>query len=170
MIVEDDLEKVTWVLKEALRADQIVKLKSPADLLLDLYKALDADSSTTSRPLSSIIEIPMEIEESFDGLSYSKGCSIIAMHYLKKFSFKNAHRDDLWQAFDEAIDAVPGPYKSALNVQDFGNQWTMQVQMGCPDMVSKIGRTTAICVAEEEYALRLNPFLLYTFKESFWWS
>ncbi|ETN73159.1 hypothetical protein NECAME_13617, partial [Necator americanus] len=74
-------------------------------------------------------------------------------HYLKKFSFKNAHRDDLWQAFDEAIDAVPGPYKSALNVQDFGNQWTTQVQMGCPDMVSKIGRTTAICVAEEEEGL-----------------
>ncbi|KAK6767345.1 hypothetical protein RB195_026553 [Necator americanus] len=141
---------------------------SPADLLLDLYKALDADSSTTSRPLSSIIEIPMEIEESFDGLSYSKGCSIIAMvksvigkinfkkavnHYLKKFSFKNAHRDDLWQAFDEAIDAVPGPYKSALNVQDFGNQWTMQ--MGFPHVTVKNFNSTAVVITQEKY--RRNP-------------
>ncbi|KAK6752318.1 hypothetical protein RB195_003625 [Necator americanus] len=140
----------------------------PAYLLLDLYKALDADSSATSRPLSSIIETPMEIEESFDGLSYSKGCSIIAMvksvigernfrkavnHYLKKFSFKNAHRDDLWQAFDEAIDAVPGPYKSALNVQDFGNQWTMQ--MGFPHVTVKYFNSTAVVITQEKY--RRNP-------------
>ncbi|ETN69868.1 hypothetical protein NECAME_15024, partial [Necator americanus] len=87
-------------------------------------------------------DIPLEISESYDSLSYSKGGIIIAMirdvvgeqnfrkaliHYLKKFSFENTRGNDLWKAFDEAVEGVEGPDGGKLSMVDFGPQWSKQI-------------------------------------------
>ncbi|KAK6750986.1 hypothetical protein RB195_002763 [Necator americanus] len=142
---------------------------STIELVSDLYKGLTEDSLATSRPLSSIIHTPMEVRESFDTITYKKGAAVIAMirsvvggkifrkainHFLKKFSFKNVRRDDLWQAFDEVIETVPGPNNKRLDMLDFGNQWT--TQMGFPLVTVRTFNSTAVIITQEKYMLNTS--------------
>ncbi|KAK6758794.1 hypothetical protein RB195_016180 [Necator americanus] len=122
------------------------------------------DSLAASRPLSSIIDIPLEISESYDSLSYSKGGIIIAMirdvvgeqnfrkaliHYLKKFSFENTRGNDLWKAFDEAVEGVEGPDGGKLSMVDFGPQWSKQ--MGLPLVTVEHFNSTTLKIGQERY-------------------
>ncbi|ETN80488.1 hypothetical protein NECAME_18002 [Necator americanus] len=75
-------------------------------------------------------------------------------HFLKKFSFKNVRRDDLWQAFDEVIETVPGPNNKRLDMLDFGNQWT--TQMGFPLVTVRTFNSTAVIITQEKYMLNTS--------------
>uniref|UniRef100_A0A8C6EQZ2 Aminopeptidase n=1 Tax=Marmota marmota marmota TaxID=9994 RepID=A0A8C6EQZ2_MARMA len=75
------------------------------------YAVITRDSLNSSRPISKPAETPTQIQEMFDAVSYNKGACILNMlkdflgeekfqegiiHYLKKFSYRNAKNDDLW--------------------------------------------------------------------------
>ncbi|XP_007940750.1 endoplasmic reticulum aminopeptidase 2 [Orycteropus afer afer] len=75
------------------------------------FEAIAKDSLNSSRPISNPAETPTQIQEMFDAVSYNKGACILNMlkdflsekkfqegiiHYLRKFSYRNAKNDDLW--------------------------------------------------------------------------
>ncbi|KAK1174274.1 endoplasmic reticulum aminopeptidase 2-like isoform X1 [Acipenser oxyrinchus oxyrinchus] len=82
-------------------------------LLGTCFAAIGRDSMNSSRPISSAAENPTQIKEMFDTVSYDKGACILHMlrsfltedifqsgivRYLKKFSYKNAKNEDLWNS------------------------------------------------------------------------
>ncbi|ETN72615.1 hypothetical protein NECAME_13806 [Necator americanus] len=111
------------------------------------------DSLAASRPLSSVIDMPVEIRESYDGISYDRGACIISMihelHYLKKFSFKNTRANDLWQSFDDIVGGTIGPDGMKLNMIDFGSQWSKQ--MGFPLVTVEHLNSTTLKIRQERY-------------------
>eukprot|EP01101_Sappina_pedata_P008253 TRINITY_DN452_c0_g2_i3.p1 TRINITY_DN452_c0_g2~~TRINITY_DN452_c0_g2_i3.p1 ORF type:complete len:626 (+),score=222.47 TRINITY_DN452_c0_g2_i3:281-2158(+) len=83
----------------------------------DVVRALELDSLKSSHPIEVEVVHSSEIDEIFDTISYSKGCSVIRMlssylgeeafkkglhSYLKKFEYKNALTEDLWDSLEES--------------------------------------------------------------------
>lgn len=106
-----------------------------------LQTAFAEDQSRYSHPISVNVKDPKDIDSIFDAISYQKGASIIRMLrsflgsdaftsglqlYLKKYSFKNADTDYLWECLSE---------KSAVNVKEVMDTWT--IQMGLPVVTIK---------------------------------
>jgi aminopeptidase 2 len=89
----------------------------------DLGYALNVDGQRSSHPIQVEVSSGTEINQIFDGISYSKGASVIRMlesflgtekfrlgvsAYLKKHQFSNATTIDLWTALQQSsgIDVV----------------------------------------------------------------
>ena len=102
----------------------------------DMGRAFSLDSLKSSHPIEVPVSHPDEIDEIFDSISYSKGCSVIRMlygylgeeafkkglhQYLTKHSYANAFTEDLWEALEEA---------SQKPVKQMMDTWTKQ--MGFP--------------------------------------
>ena len=85
----------------------------------DYDSALNVDALESSHPVEVDVFVSRteEIDEIFDGISYSKGCSLMRMlhdwigaepfrkalaAYIKEFSYKNATTTDLFNAFEKA--------------------------------------------------------------------
>ncbi len=79
--------------------------------------ALGADQLLSTHPINVTVKTPGEIDEIFDAISYDKGGSVLTMleayvgetsfrkglsSYLKKYSYKNATKFDLWNAIQQA--------------------------------------------------------------------
>ncbi|XP_054434263.1 endoplasmic reticulum aminopeptidase 2 [Pteronotus mesoamericanus] len=77
------------------------------------FEVIKRDSLNSSHPISNQAETPTQIQEMFDMISYNKGACILNMlkdflseekfqkgviHYLNKFSYRNAKNDDLWSS------------------------------------------------------------------------
>ncbi|XP_045676292.1 glutamyl aminopeptidase [Phyllostomus hastatus] len=105
-------------------------------LLEDVLPVQEDDSLMSSHPIVVTVSNPDEITSAFDGISYSKGASILRMledwispenfqkgcqAYLEKHKFKNAKTSDFWEALKEA---------SNLPVKEVMDTWTQQ--MGYP--------------------------------------
>ncbi|KAM8804243.1 glutamyl aminopeptidase [Rhynchonycteris naso] len=105
-------------------------------LLEDVLPVQEDDSLMSSHPIVVTVTNPDEITSAFDGISYSKGASILRMLedwitpekfqkgcqiYLEKYKFKNAKTLDFWRALEEA---------SNLPVKEVMDTWT--TQMGYP--------------------------------------
>ncbi|XP_054447594.1 glutamyl aminopeptidase [Pteronotus mesoamericanus] len=105
-------------------------------LLEDVLPVQEDDSLMSSHPIVVTVSNPDEITSAFDGISYSKGASILRMledwisrenfqkgcrAYLKKYKFSNAKTSDFWEALEEA---------SNLPVKEVMDTWTKQ--MGYP--------------------------------------
>lgn len=105
-------------------------------LLEDVFPVQEDDSLMSSHPIVVTVTTPDEITSVFDGISYSKGASILRMLedwmtpekfqkgcqiYLAKYKFMNAKTSDFWRALEEA---------SNLPVTDVMDTWTKQ--MGYP--------------------------------------
>ncbi|CAJ1068862.1 endoplasmic reticulum aminopeptidase 2 [Xyrichtys novacula] len=88
-------------------------LKVEEYLLHTCFAAVSLDSLNSSRPISSPAENPTQIKEMFDTVSYDKGACVLHMlrhfltdevfqsgivRYLRKYSYKNAHNQDLWDS------------------------------------------------------------------------
>ena len=97
----------------------------------DYNYALTCDALLSSHPVEVDVKASRteEIDEIFDGISYSKGCSLMRMlsawigkdafrlalvAYIKKYSYANARTVDLWDAFEVAsgkpVNKVMGPW------------------------------------------------------------
>ena len=78
--------------------------------------ALTVDALNGSHPITVEVEKPHDISSLFDGISYAKGSNVIRIiikmigevefrdgirHYLKKYSYKNASTEGLWQCLEE---------------------------------------------------------------------
>ena len=85
--------------------------------ILRFQDVMVEDSLTSSHPMSVPIEHPEDTFQIFDGISYSKGASIIRMmthfiqdqtfrrgitNYLNRFRFRNANQDNLWEEVKES--------------------------------------------------------------------
>ncbi|XP_039194273.1 glutamyl aminopeptidase isoform X1 [Crotalus tigris] len=105
-------------------------------LIDDLLPVLKDDSLVSSHPITANVSSPDEITSVFDGISYSKGASILRMledwispdhfragcqKYLIDHYFKNAKTDDFWIAMEEV---------SGKPVREVMDTWTRQ--MGYP--------------------------------------
>uniref|UniRef100_A0A2K5HZD1 Aminopeptidase n=2 Tax=Colobus angolensis palliatus TaxID=336983 RepID=A0A2K5HZD1_COLAP len=81
------------------------------------FEVITKDSLNSSRPISKPAETPTQIQEMFDEVSYNKGACILNMlkdflgeekfqkgiiQYLKKFSYRNAKNDDLWNSLSNS--------------------------------------------------------------------
>ncbi|XP_007466930.1 PREDICTED: endoplasmic reticulum aminopeptidase 2 isoform X2 [Lipotes vexillifer] len=89
------------------------ELQFDDDFLDMCFEVIKRDSLNSSHPLSNQAETSTHIKEMFDAVSYKKGACILNMlkdflseekfkkgiiHYLKKFSYRNAKNDDLWSS------------------------------------------------------------------------
>ncbi|XP_006881151.1 PREDICTED: glutamyl aminopeptidase [Elephantulus edwardii] len=105
-------------------------------LLEDVLPVQEDDSLMSSHPIVVTVNTPAEITSVFDGISYSKGASILRMLedwitpekfqrgcqiYLQEHKFKNAKTSDFWDALEKA---------SGMPVKDVMDTWTRQ--MGYP--------------------------------------
>ncbi|XP_001363921.2 glutamyl aminopeptidase [Monodelphis domestica] len=105
-------------------------------LLEDVLPVQEEDSLMSSHPIVVTVTTPDEITSVFDGISYSKGASILRMledwitpqnfqlgcqRYLENYKFKNAKTDDFWEALKQA---------SGKPVKEVMDTWTRQ--MGYP--------------------------------------
>ncbi len=85
-------------------------------IISETNTAFAMDQLRSTHPISVNVKTPAEIDQIFDAISYSKGGSILNMIedyagkdifrkglnlYLKKHSYSNATKDDLWIAIDE---------------------------------------------------------------------
>ncbi|XP_069952147.1 aminopeptidase N [Cherax quadricarinatus] len=135
----------------------------------DLQDVLEMDSLESSHPISIPVGRPEEINQIFDGISYSKGASVIRMmnyfltettfrkgvtNYLNGQAYSNADQDDLWQYLTDAAheDATLPPDMTVKEVMD---TWTLQ--MGYP--VIKVVRSsdgTSATLTQERFLLVKN--------------
>ncbi|XP_071411232.1 glutamyl aminopeptidase [Pithys albifrons albifrons] len=105
-------------------------------LIDDVLPVMKDDSLLSSHPIVVDVSSPAEITSVFDGISYSKGASILRMIqdwitpelfqkgcqvYLKKYQFQNAKTQQFWEALEEASNK---PVKEVMDT------WTRQ--MGYP--------------------------------------
>ncbi|KFP86813.1 Glutamyl aminopeptidase, partial [Apaloderma vittatum] len=105
-------------------------------LIDDVLPVMKDDSLLSSHPIVVNVSSPAEITSVFDGISYSKGASILRMiqdwitpglfqkgcqAYLKKYHFQNAKTQQFWEALEEASNK---PVKEVMDT------WTRQ--MGYP--------------------------------------
>ncbi|XP_028616244.1 glutamyl aminopeptidase [Grammomys surdaster] len=105
-------------------------------LLEDVLPVQEDDSLMSSHPVVVPVSTPAEITSVFDGISYSKGASILRMLedwitpekfqkgcqiYLQNFQFKNAKTSDFWDSLEAASNQ---PVKEVMDT------WTSQ--MGYP--------------------------------------
>ncbi|HVH14431.1 MAG TPA: M1 family metallopeptidase [Candidatus Angelobacter sp.] len=96
----------------------------------DTSGALGRDSLVNTHPIEVKVNVPSEIEEIFDDISYGKGSSIIRMleayagedhfmrgvrSYLEKYKFSNAAGVDLWNEIEHA---------SKTRVKAMMTEWT----------------------------------------------
>lgn len=123
----------SWM--ELIAANRINPELHPEDKFIaeDFVAALNVDALKTSRPIHVVINHDNQIGESFDGIAYSKGASIIRMlenflgpeifrnglqRYMKKHAYANTEPEDLWNALEEA---------SGKPVSAMMNKWIKQV-------------------------------------------
>ncbi|NXK52704.1 AMPE aminopeptidase, partial [Chauna torquata] len=105
-------------------------------LIDDVLPIMEDDSLLSSHPIVVDVSSPAEITSVFDGISYSKGASILRMlrdwitpdlfqkgcqAYLKTYHFQNAKTQHFWEALETASDK---PVKEVMDT------WTRQ--MGYP--------------------------------------
>ena len=98
----------------------------------DFGRALSLDGLKSSHPIEIEVRDPKQISEIFDGISYSKGASVIRMlaaylggdtfrsglrRYLERHQYANATTEDLWQALAE---------ESGKPVKRIMDTWTKQ--------------------------------------------
>uniref|UniRef100_A0A8C7CA18 Aminopeptidase n=1 Tax=Oncorhynchus kisutch TaxID=8019 RepID=A0A8C7CA18_ONCKI len=118
------------------------------DYLVDTcFAAIGRDSLNSSRPISSAAESPTQIEEMFDTVSYDKGACVLHMlrhyltdqvfqsgivRYLRRYSYSNAHNQDLWDSLCDVYVCVcvcVCQYLYAgehLDLTSMMNTWTLQ--------------------------------------------
>uniref|UniRef100_F7I501 Aminopeptidase n=1 Tax=Callithrix jacchus TaxID=9483 RepID=F7I501_CALJA len=131
------------------------------------FEVITRDSLNSSRPVSKPAETPTQIQEMFDEVSYNKGACILNMlrdflteekfqkgiiHYLKKFSYRNARNDDWSSLSNSCLESdftsggvCPSDSKMTSNmltflgenvgVKEMMTTWTLQ--KGIPLLVVK---------------------------------
>uniref|UniRef100_A0A7M4EC71 Aminopeptidase n=1 Tax=Crocodylus porosus TaxID=8502 RepID=A0A7M4EC71_CROPO len=155
------------------------------DFFMNAYfGAIARDSLNSSHPISNPAETPIQINEMFDTVSYDKGACILKMlqdflskqvfqkgviQYLKKYSYRNAKTDDLWNSLADICpegDLSSGSFcffshdGSLTEIKEMMNTWTHQ--KGIPLVLVKCEGNTI--------KLRQERFLKGVFEEDPEWA
>ncbi|XP_066914391.1 glutamyl aminopeptidase-like isoform X2 [Clytia hemisphaerica] len=135
-------------------------------VISDVSRAMRLDSLISSHPIYIEVVKPADISEIFDGISYSKGGSILRMldnflgaevfkkglnMYLKKYSYRNAKTADLWASLSEASKLAGDNY----NVTDVMNSWIFQ--MNFPELRIKSLNNGQFKVDQVRFLRDKNP-------------
>lgn len=106
----------------------------------ELHASLSLDALKTSHQISIPVNDPLEINDIFDTISYSKGASVIRMmqyfltdevfhkglkKYLTSRLYKAAEQDDLWRSLTEQSHEDNILHKN-VTVKDIMDTWTLQ--------------------------------------------
>nr|XP_031529084.1 endoplasmic reticulum aminopeptidase 2 isoform X2 [Vicugna pacos] len=146
------------------------ELQFDDDFMNTCFEVIKKDSLNSSHPISNQAETPTQIQEMFDAVSYKKGACILNMlkdflsegkfktgiiHYLKKFSYRNAKNDDLWNSLSNLSFLGEN-----VEIKEMMTTWTLQ--KGIPLVVVK----------QEGGSLRLRQerFLNGVFREDPEWG
>ncbi|XP_037084026.1 glutamyl aminopeptidase-like [Pollicipes pollicipes] len=104
----------------------------------DLQRVMVLDASLSSHPIVQPVDTPDQITSIFDVISYAKGASVLRMlegfmgdeefrqgisNFLRRFSYKNAVTQDLWNELSQVSS-------NQLPITKIMNTWTRQ--MGFP--------------------------------------
>lgn len=124
-----------------------------------MNNAMGMDSLHSSHPIDVNVVSPSEIREIFDAISYDKGGCVLRMlegfvsekvfraglrAYLKKFAYKNAEGDDLWNEIGKAAN---------MPVRTMVNTWIKQI--GFPFIVVE-RMDSQISIAQKRFVLDRN--------------
>uniref|UniRef100_A0A4W6ELQ4 Aminopeptidase n=1 Tax=Lates calcarifer TaxID=8187 RepID=A0A4W6ELQ4_LATCA len=154
------------------------------------FDAMEVDSLSSSHPVSTPVENPMQIQEMFDDVSYDKGACILNMlrdfltpeafeigiiQYLKRYSYQNTVSSHLWESLTNVSDVsvgtvvilclsfVPLINRSALDVRAIMDTWTLQE--GFPLVTVEV-RGREVRLSQERYLKTDDPSLT----EGFLWQ
>lgn len=143
-------------------------------LLSDLQRVFPLDSLASSHAISVEVDHPKKIKQLFDRISYSKGASIIRMlegfvgkekfkeglsYYLRKYAYRNAETQDLWNALGE---------KANMDVKTIMDTWTLQ--MGFPVVtITRIGDTDKAQAIQKHFLLDPNTNVTVTSQFNYKW-
>uniref|UniRef100_A0AAZ3R4K0 Aminopeptidase n=1 Tax=Oncorhynchus tshawytscha TaxID=74940 RepID=A0AAZ3R4K0_ONCTS len=132
---------------------------SQEDYLVDTcFAAIGRDSLNSSHPISSAAESPTQIEEMFDTVSYDKGACVLHMlrhyltdqvfqsgivRYLRRYSYSNAHNQDLWDSLANHLDLT-----------SMMNTWTLQT--GVP-LVTVTRQGSHLLLKQERFLRTAHP-------------
>ncbi|XP_065203828.1 aminopeptidase N-like [Planococcus citri] len=135
----------------------------------ELQSVLNLDALVSSHPISVQVSDPDEINEIFDGISYSKGASIIRMmdhfltnkvfkqglsNYLTKKAYHSATQDDLWDALTEEAHRV-GVLENNVSVKQIMDTWTLQI--GFPVItITRNYHNNTITVTQSRFFMNSN--------------
>uniref|UniRef100_A0A3B4T948 Aminopeptidase n=1 Tax=Seriola dumerili TaxID=41447 RepID=A0A3B4T948_SERDU len=133
------------------------------------FEAMEVDSLSSSHPVSTPVENPMQIQEMFDDVSYDKGACILNMlrdfltpeafeigiiQYLKRYSYQNTVNSHLWESLTNVSD---------LDVRAIMDTWTLQE--GFPLVTVEV-RGREVRLSQERYLKTDDPSLT----EGFLWQ
>uniref|UniRef100_A0A4W6ELN7 Aminopeptidase n=1 Tax=Lates calcarifer TaxID=8187 RepID=A0A4W6ELN7_LATCA len=156
------------------------------------FDAMEVDSLSSSHPVSTPVENPMQIQEMFDDVSYDKGACILNMlrdfltpeafeigiiQYLKRYSYQNTVSSHLWESLTNICssdDLDEGRLKhrefcakrnlpSGLDVRAIMDTWTLQE--GFPLVTVEV-RGREVRLSQERYLKTDDPSLT----EGFLWQ
>ncbi|KAF7645074.1 hypothetical protein LDENG_00210690 [Lucifuga dentata] len=106
----------------------------------DLHSSFEVDALAVSRPLTAPakdVQMPHQILEMFDVITYSKGAAVLMMladlvtdrvfqtgikMYLHAFEYGNTEPKDLWQYMQKAVDEDGGHIQVAKVMEKWTNQ------------------------------------------------
>jgi aminopeptidase N len=109
-------------------------------IINEIQTAFGLDALTSSHPISIEVGHPSEVSAIFDAISYKKGASIIRMmehfltnsvfkkglsNYLKKYSFKSAEQDDLWEELTQEAHKS-NMLNESSSIKEIMDTWTLQ--------------------------------------------
>ncbi|KAG1678936.1 Aminopeptidase N [Nymphon striatum] len=118
-----------------------------------IQNSMSLDGLKSSHPISVPVYRPEDVNEIFDRISYSKGCSIIRMmrfflgaktfqkgltNYLNAKKFSNAVQNDLWKYLTKAAQDDG----KDINVRKVMDSWTLQTGFPVVDMIRDYPKKT----------------------------
>uniref|UniRef100_A0A4W6EN50 Aminopeptidase n=1 Tax=Lates calcarifer TaxID=8187 RepID=A0A4W6EN50_LATCA len=148
------------------------------------FEAMEVDSLSSSHPVSTPVENPMQIQEMFDDVSYDKGACILNMlrdfltpeafeigiiQYLKRYSYQNTVNSHLWESLTNVSDVcvskvVEGyEYTTVFTREAIMDTWTLQE--GFPLVTVEV-RGREVRLSQERYLKTDDPSLT----EGFLWQ
>ncbi len=149
----------TWM---SVKADDFVRpdWQSWEFFTLQRLGAMEIDELMSTRPIHADVKNPLEAIEMFDGITYSKGASILRMleiylgekvfqagvqNYMREHKFGNATTGDLWSSLQTA---------SQKPVADIMHAWVHQP--GFP-VVSALRKENSTAVKLEQARFIMDP-------------
>lgn len=143
----------------ALGGDAVDKKMGSKERVLSTFMlpALELDSYASSHPISIKVSTPNDIRQVFDIITYNKGSCLVSLlrtflgeknfqkgiqSYLKKYSYKNANQDELWEELGKV---------SSKDVKSVMDTWTLQ--QGYPLITVQRLNKTSVSVRQEKFSL-----------------
>ncbi|XP_037798491.1 aminopeptidase N-like isoform X2 [Penaeus monodon] len=152
-------------------------------LIETLHEVMNLDSLPSSHKICFPVGRPEEIKYIFDGISYSKGASIIRMmshflgestfkkgltNFLGSFKYTNAEQDDLWEHLTAAAHQ-DGTLPRNVTVKTIMDTWTLQKGLPVIQVTRSLEGTSATISQERILQSPPKERNISDIQDSKWW-